>query len=221
MALTITQSGLNKAVNASNRGVNLKITHVALGTSGYQPSRNAKALQNEISRVAIAGGTNVAGNQIHLTAVFDNNQQFSAKEIGFFLEDGTLFALESDPNNVLIYKNSKSTIIEAFDLILDAVPPESITVDTTGSLSLYYAKEFTTIATSLLDLQHQSIKKQFEELEDQKNRQQIDQALTNRLNAMERNRLEQTKQQLSINIATATAITTLQTHQITHVFNNL
>lgn len=149
MALTITQTGLNQAVQASANGISLEITHVALGTAGYTPSRSATSLQAEVAREPIAGGANVSGTQIHLTAIFNDNNQFSAKEIGFFLSDGTLFAVDSHPTDILIYKHSSATLIEAFDLVLDAVPTGSITVNTTGDLNLYYAEEFVNFNRSI------------------------------------------------------------------------
>ena len=150
MALQITQVGLNKAVQASANGISLEITHVAFGASGYNPSRNQTSLQNEILRRAVAGGNNVAPNQVHLTTIFEEGTQFTAREIGFYLTDGTLFAVDSHPTDILVYKDDTAKCIEAFDLILDAVPPDSITVNTSGDLSLYYAEEFAKFAISTL-----------------------------------------------------------------------
>jgi len=166
MALTITQAGLNQAVQASANGISLDITHVALGTAGYTPSRSATSLQAEVARSPISGGANVSDTQIHLTAVFNDNNQFSAKEIGFFLSDGTLFAVDSHPTDVLIYKHSSATLIEAFDLTLDAVPASSITVNTTGDLSLYYAEEFTNFSRSINGNAYRQIQMQ-SQLDDQ------------------------------------------------------
>jgi len=150
MALTVTQAGLDKAVQADLASVSFKITHVALGANGYIPNKEMSALQNEIAgtRVALSGGENVAPNQIHLTALFDQNTTITAREIGFYLEDGTLFAVDSHPSDVLVYKKPSTKSIEAFDLILDAVPPGSITVNTAGDLSLYYAGSFAVMATA-------------------------------------------------------------------------
>jgi len=158
MTLTVTQAGLNKAVQASVSGISLKITHVALGTQGYVPNRNMVALQNEVARVPIAGGKNVAGNQIHLTALLDADMEITAYEIGFFLEDGTLLAVDSHPSDVLVYKHKNAQVIEAFDLILDAVPPGSITVNTTGDLNLYYAEPLALMACAQINNMRRSVR---------------------------------------------------------------
>lgn len=157
MTLTVTQAGLNKAVQASSGGVSLQITHVGLGTAGYVPNKNMTALRNEVSRVQISGGANAAGNQVHLTALFDSDKEITAYEVGFYLSDGTLFAVDSDPDDVLVYKHQSAKVIEAFDLILDAVPPDSITVNTSGNLSLYYASSFATMAIAQIDNMRRSI----------------------------------------------------------------
>ena len=157
MALTVTQVGLNKAVQASDGGINLRITHVGLGTVGYTPNKNMTALKNEITRVLISGGENVASNQVHLTALFDDDTEITAYEIGFYLSDGTLFAVDSDPDNVLVYKHKSAKVIEAFDLILDAVPPNSITVNTSGSINLYYAEQFAIMAKAQIDNMRRSL----------------------------------------------------------------
>ncbi len=157
MTLTVTQVGLDKAVDASVLGISLKITHVALGTTGYTPYRTATALQNEVLRVPISGGSNASDNQIHLTAMFDQDITITAREIGFYLEDGTLFAVDSHPSNILVYKKPSTKLIEAFDLILDAVPSGSITVDTTGDLNLYFAESFAVMATAQINNMRRSM----------------------------------------------------------------
>lgn len=146
----ITQAGLNKAIDADQNGVSIKVTHIAAGTSGYMPSVSKVSLASEAVRIPVSGGKNVSNTQIHLTGLFDTGE-FSCRELGFFLEDGTLFAIWSHPTNVLFYKTELNTVVQSFDLVLSAVPPGSITVDTTGDLSLIYSTEFVQFATAIMD----------------------------------------------------------------------
>lgn len=150
MTLMVTDAGLAKAIDADAQGISVKITQVALGSVGYEPEPSATALQNEFIRVDVSGGEKVASNQIHLTATFDGKAEIEAREIGFFLEDGTLFAVESDPSSIAVYKSGSngSIAIEAFDLIFDVVPPQSITVDSPGDLSFYTANATAVMATA-------------------------------------------------------------------------
>jgi len=80
------------------------------------------------------------------------------KEVGFYLADGTLFAVWSDPAQVLAYKTANVDLLLAFDLTIAAVPEGSITVQGTGqNLSLYYAEELARMATAHLTTMHTQI----------------------------------------------------------------
>lgn len=158
MTLIVTQAGLTQALRADSLGISLKITHVALGSEGYRPTKKTTALKNELLRVPVAGGKNVDGNQIHITAVFDQKITIKAREIGFFLEDGTLFAVDSAPVNVLIYKAPSTVLVKAFDLILDAVPLASVTVDLSGDLNLYYVEPFAQMAITQINNARRSVR---------------------------------------------------------------
>ena len=153
MALVITQAGLNKAIDASLQGISFKITHVGVGATGYVPDIEQDSLKNEITRLAISGGKKINSNQIHLTALFDGESEIIGREIGFYLEDGTLFAVDSDPDIIIMYKSGSngSRALEAFDLILDSVPADSITVDVTGDLTLNFDKDFEEIKQFTID----------------------------------------------------------------------
>lgn len=160
----ITQAGLNAAVSADSSGIKITVTHIGAGTAGYTPTRNRTALSQEVVRVPVAGGQKVSDTQWHLTAEFTSHE-FAAREVGFYLEDGTLFAVWSHPSNVLFHKTELGRIVQAFDLVLEAVPAQSITVNTSGDLSLYYAPEFmdmtiaqTQMATSQIRTMHRQIK---------------------------------------------------------------
>ena len=70
----ITQVGITTLISAQQRGLNAKITHIAVGdgnsgsgSAGYTVDDTATALVNEIQRVTISGGE-LAGNlqnQLH------------------------------------------------------------------------------------------------------------------------------------------------------------
>jgi len=144
----ITQTGLDKAISAAASGVQLQITHIAAGTAGYSADRTRTALSAEVDRVMVSGGNNVSATQIHLTSEFKQGE-YTCRELGFFLADGTLFAVTSHPTNAIFYKTTANTVVQAFDLVLDALPQGSVTVNTTGDLSLYYAETFANINTAI------------------------------------------------------------------------
>ena len=161
ISTVITQIGLDKAIDANHGGVSIEMTHIGFGTQGYTPSRSRQALSNEVARVAIAGGKNVSANQIHLTALLESGQ-FACKEIGVYLSDGTLFAVSSMPSGTIFYKQELNTVMQAFDLVLDVVPTGSVTVNTSGDLSLYYAETFAVINTAIATNATHHLKLRFE-----------------------------------------------------------
>ena len=167
MNTVITQVGLDKAIDASLNGVSIEITHVGFGTVGYEPERSRQSLSSEELRLEISGGNNSDANQIHLTCLVDRGE-FACKEIGFYLSDGTLFAVMSMPVGTIFYKQEDNSVVQAFDLVLDVVPVGSITVNTSGDLSLYYAEEFAVINTALTYLQIKDIQTAFNEIEKSK-----------------------------------------------------
>jgi hypothetical protein len=151
----ITTKGLAAAFTADNTGVAAKITHIALGDSGRKPpSKNETKLVNERLRVAVADGERINEHQIHVSAVADSGPAFWVKEIGFILEDGTMLAVWSDVDP-LAYKPEGDSVplLLGFDLVLEALPAESITVEGTGAnLSLAaWGSQYAATAAAAVD----------------------------------------------------------------------
>ncbi len=140
----ITTKGLAAVFNAQNDGVAAKITHIGLGEHGRTPSKNELALTSERMRVPIADGQRIDDHQIHVTALADGETEFWVKEIGFFLEDGTMLAVWS-ATQPLAYKSAMVPLLLGFDLKLEALPAQSVTVVGTGAnLSLAaWGEQFT------------------------------------------------------------------------------
>lgn len=139
MTLIVTQAGLDKAIQADLAGISLMIAEVGIGTNGYTPDKAMTALQNEILRKVLTGGKPVSPNQIQLQVLIDDDGEIIGREIGFYLDDGTLFAIDSDPVNIITYKSASpgSQALETFDLVLDSVPPDTVTVTLNGDLSFH------------------------------------------------------------------------------------
>lgn len=150
----ITNAGLSAAFTADNTGIAGKITHIALGDVGRTPSKTETKLKNELLRIPIADGQRLGDFQIHLTALADTGPAFWVREVGFILEDGTLFALWSD-TNPLAYKSEGGVVplLLAFDLVLSAIPAGTITVEGTDSnLSLgAWAESFISASSASID----------------------------------------------------------------------
>lgn len=138
---TITLNGLAAVLAATNDGLAARITHIALGDTAWSPDNAATTLRNERARIAVSGGTRIQPNQIHITAVENGTVEYWIRELGFILDDGTMLAVWSDPDQALAFKAAGVDVLLAFDLVLSALPDESVTVDGTGGVQLPPATE--------------------------------------------------------------------------------
>lgn len=132
----ITSAGLAAVLNATNNGLSARITHVALGDTAWTPDNTATALRNERQRVTVSNGTRIQPNQIHITAVENGTVEYWIRELAFVLDDGTLLAVWSDPTQALAFKAAGVDVLLAFDLVLSALPDDSVTVVGTGGVQL-------------------------------------------------------------------------------------
>ncbi|SIO94664.1 phage tail protein [Vibrio spartinae] len=128
----ITNKGLAAVFNQNNDGMAARITQIALGDHGRNPSKTELGLVSEKMRIAIADGQRIDDFQIHLTALLSGGIAFWVKEIAFILEDGTTLAIWSD-TVPLAYHSLNVPLLLAFDLVLAALPAQSVTVVGTGA----------------------------------------------------------------------------------------
>lgn len=132
----LTDAGLAALQNSDATGIAAKITHVALGDVGATPIPSVQALQNERLRVACFSGGVTGNRQITLTAnVAAGTPEFFVKEIGFFLEDGTLFAFWSHPEQALGYRSQTTPWFFKFVLSWNVAGTVDVVFDTTAVLA--------------------------------------------------------------------------------------
>jgi len=150
----ITHAGFQAAMDANAGGFSLDITHVAVGSSGYIVPTNASgkatqtALIGEQQRVAIQDARDVGNGQKDISFVVEGAGDYFIREVGFFLGDGTLFAIASHPTQGLIWKSSISRAAIALELIIEAVDPTSVNIVSVGPpLQLLMTNEIATLST--------------------------------------------------------------------------
>ena len=80
----VTLAGLQAVFNATNDGLQARISHVALGDLGWSPNNQATGLRRERRRVAVSNGSRINPTQIHVTAVEDGSTEYWVREVGFF-----------------------------------------------------------------------------------------------------------------------------------------
>jgi len=133
MSLLITNAGIKASIKAGDLGVSYKITHISIGTEGYTPTADQTKLRSEIEKRAITRGAIIGNGKLHFETVWDGDEEFEGKELGYWLEDGTLFAVDSRDGAVITYKQKDTVITEAFELNLAASSIQNITVELKGA----------------------------------------------------------------------------------------
>jgi hypothetical protein len=157
----ITKAGLAAIWRADNTGVAAEITHIVVGTSGYTPANTQTALRTQVAKIAISDGQRLSDTLIHVTAVADDAKAYWVREVGFLLSDGTLLAVWSHPTEALTYKSATAELLLAYDLSLNALPANSVTITSTGAgLNLTLSAELAALATASIAEMLRGVKQQ-------------------------------------------------------------
>lgn len=141
---TITDAGLAAAVAADAGGIQVSITHVALGAGAYAPTGSETAMVDRREKVTLADGT-VFGGVLHVNAMFPalGGAPYTASEIGFYIGDpdagGTLFSVYSTTATEGIVLRTSLEFVAQFTLGLTRVPAGSVTVNIDPAAAFLYA----------------------------------------------------------------------------------
>lgn len=127
--VVITSAGVAALVNAENNGtLPVKITKFGLGTGNYTPSADQTALQSKFKEITALSGGDVGDNTIHVTMSDTSSDAYTVNEVGVYLEDGTLFAVSSQPTGAILQKAEGSQGLLSIDLVISG-GTSGITVD--------------------------------------------------------------------------------------------
>lgn len=147
----ITKAGLAAIWNATSTGVQAEIAYIGLGSQGYTPTVDQKALRAQVVKYPVSGGEKLSSSLIHLTALADDDKAFWVREVGIYFADGTLFAIWSSPDTPLTYKAAGTELLMAYDLSLEALPADSVTIVSTATgLNLTLAGPLAAQSTALV-----------------------------------------------------------------------
>lgn len=147
----ITDAGRQAAIDADALGIKLTITEVGYGTGNWSPDKTATALQNEFKRLVAGGGENLAPLYVHIAVTDQSSDTYQANEVGIYAGD-VLFAiwskgLQPDMDGPGKINTGDSAFV--FDLLLENVPPDSVTVgDANFSVPLSTEKKAGVITTA-------------------------------------------------------------------------
>ncbi|MCJ7854029.1 phage tail protein [Pseudomonas monteilii] len=214
----ITKAGLAAILTATKTGLAAEISEIALGTVAYTPSADQKTLRTEVARFPISSGEKLSSTLLHLTAVADGTRAYWVREVGIFLKDGTLLAVWSHLTEALAYKAPGIDLLLAYDLSLAALPADSVTiVSSAAGLNLTLAGPLAALSTALIAEQVRGMEKgdRLDGLERLARiaGEQIGGLLV-RVEAAEKAATETRDGLLSLAVANATGLMTIQLNQI-------
>ncbi|HRD79045.1 MAG TPA: phage tail protein [Hyphomicrobiaceae bacterium] len=158
----ITRAGMRALFNATNTGVQLDLSHMAIGNgianAGYTPNGNEVALGGEFARVEIGSGDYLGDYEIMVTGLFSDATAGWANEVGIFTSTGVLFAVWSEPAAPIAYKTANVPFVLALTLALGDVPPGSINIIVGApSVNIMIVGPFAVISAEIIRLQRRMV----------------------------------------------------------------
>jgi len=155
----ITEAGLEAVMDAVGENKSVQLTHIVFGDASYEPVSTQTALASPHLQVPFASSSKIDGAQIHFEMLADGPEEFYVREVGFLTSDGVLLAVWSEPGRTLTFKSKDGQLILKFDLAVNALPANSITIQGDGvPLNLSMASELIRMATALVKTMHREIK---------------------------------------------------------------
>jgi hypothetical protein len=135
----LTDAGKAAAINADANGLQVAITHVALGTGQYDSAVTGAGMTAMVGRkehVAVGGGLVTGAGGFRINVAFPEwagtPNPYNATELGFWQGEpgqpgSVLIAIYSHPSNVIVQRNALVYLAQ-FALQITDVPPGSITI---------------------------------------------------------------------------------------------
>lgn len=126
--ITITSAGFAAIVNAEHSGTApVKLTHVGLTAQHFDVATVGATVPGEAKRLTTFGGQAVAADTLHLNVRDDTADAYTLRGFGLYLQDGTLFAVYSQPAPIM-EKASAAVMLLATDIRFAKVNATSIEV---------------------------------------------------------------------------------------------
>jgi len=152
LKLVITRQGLEECISAKSKGINLNLKWVSAGDNAYIPNPEQTELGNELQRVEFGEYKDQGNNQLQAVAKFSGPLEYPVKELGFWLETGTLLGVISKPGTTLNYKAKNGHCIQPFTLDLSSLPSDTVNVVVgIENLNILIDEEFIKMAIAQID----------------------------------------------------------------------
>lgn len=127
LKLLVTPAGRAALVNAKKNGtLPIVLDTAGVTAAAFAPTGNEAQLPGEIKRIATIAGGAAAADTIHVTIRDSGSDTYSVRGVGFYLQDGTLFALYGQAA-VVVEKSAQATMLLAMDVQFADIDATSIT----------------------------------------------------------------------------------------------
>lgn len=127
LKLLVTPAGRAALVNAKKNGtLPIVLDTVGVTSTVFVPTGTEAQLPGEIKRIATIAGGAAAADTIHVTIRDSGSDTYSVRGVGFYLQDGTLFALYGQAA-VVVEKSAQATMLLAMDVQFADIDATSIT----------------------------------------------------------------------------------------------
>ncbi|AMP13391.1 hypothetical protein [Collimonas pratensis] len=127
LQIIITNAGRAALVNAEHNGTApLKITEIGITAAVFTAGKETTALPGEIKRLSTISGEVVAPDTLHVTIRDDGADTYAVRGIGYWLSNGVLLGVYSQPEPIL-QKSTQSMMLLAADVVFSDIKATSLT----------------------------------------------------------------------------------------------
>jgi hypothetical protein len=127
LQIIITKAGRAALVNAEHNGTApLKITEIGITAAVFTANEDTNALPGEIKRIKTISGEVVAPDTMHVTIRDDGTDTYTMRGIGYWLSNGVLLGVYSQPDPIL-QKSTQSMMLLAADVVFANIKATSLT----------------------------------------------------------------------------------------------
>ncbi|SFD28439.1 hypothetical protein [Collimonas sp. OK412] len=127
LQIITTKAGRAALVNAEHNGTApLKIAEIGITAAVFNANEDMIALPGEFKRLSTIAGEVVAPDTMHVTIRDDGSDTYTVRGIGYWLSNGVLLGLYSQPDPIL-QKSTQSMMLLAADTVFTTITATSLT----------------------------------------------------------------------------------------------
>ena len=131
----ITEAGALRRAEALKDGPPIKFTELAFGDQGYALPDDIctlTALKNERARAPIQDAQMLDNHNIAFNFLIETEHEFAVREVGLFLDDGTLYALAAHPDIALLSTSAAAHSVISIQINFNDLEVDEYEILTTG-----------------------------------------------------------------------------------------